>query len=245
MVPLPRLPANALTSSLAGGDRLDARSRKTIRADGPAPDGGGIGGGASTATGGSPAAAGRGGGPAGNAGDTPATVVPGGLLGAVPGATSDPGATGGFAAAAAAAGAPDVSAAGASSGALCTGLRGAGNGADAPEDAPECALGGAVTAGIEALATGVPAGVPPVVPAGGPAEPEDPAEAVAPASGGGGAVPTPNRVGEALGEDGSASGADSAACCALVRSAINELVSWSSAFWSTGAGFAGTVARLG
>jgi hypothetical protein len=70
-----------------------------------------------------------------------------------------------------------------------------------------------VTAGIEALATGVPAEA-------------DFGGGVMPGGGGGGAVPTPNRPGDAEGEDGSASGEDSAACCALVRSATSESVSF-------------------
>jgi hypothetical protein len=96
---------------------------------------------------------------------------------------------------------------GASRGVLCTALRGAGDGA----------AGGAVTAGMEALATGA---------AGDPLA-GDPGAAfeVAPAGGGGGAVPTPNKDGEAVGDDGSASGAASAVCWALVRSAISESVS--------------------
>ncbi|MDR3530898.1 MAG: hypothetical protein P4L90_10135, partial [Rhodopila sp.] len=110
--------------------------------------------------------------------------------------------------------------AGASSGALCTALRGAGDG------------GGAVTAGIDALATGVP-GAP------------DAAGVDMEGGGGGGAVPTPNSDGEVLGEDGSASGADCAACCALVRSAISESVSFFSASGSGASGFAGTVEMFG
>jgi hypothetical protein len=116
-------------------------------------------------------------------------------------------------------------------------LRGAGDGGAA----------GAVTAGMDALATGVP-GEPDVAggvapdggaPDGGAPDdgaPDDEAlddEAlgglapgvVAPGGGGGGAVPTPNRPGEAVGEDGSANGADWAACWALVRSATSESVS--------------------
>jgi hypothetical protein len=116
-----------------------------------------------------------------------------------------------------------------SSGALRTALRGAADGAGGG--------GGAVTAGIDALATGVP-GLPD--PAGALAE-----GALAEGAGGGGAVPTPNRFGEALGEDGSASGADCAACCALVRSATSESVSFFSAAASGSSGFAGTEAIFG
>jgi hypothetical protein len=111
---------------------------------------------------------------------------------------------------------------GASSGVLCTAFRGAADGG----------AGGAVTAGIEALATGVPG------------EP-DPVGGAADGGGGGGAVPTPNRLGEAVGEEGSASGADWAACCALVRSATNESVSFFKASGSEGAGLGGTVDMLG
>jgi hypothetical protein len=71
---------------------------------------------------------------------------------------------------------------------------------------------------MEALATGVSG------------EPESagllPAFGMAPGGGGGGAVPTPNRFGEVVGEDGSTSGAACAACCALVRSATSESVSF-------------------
>jgi hypothetical protein len=79
-------------------------------------------------------------------------------------------------------------------------LRGAGDGGAA----------GAVTAGMEALATGAPAEAAPaggVAPADEAAEGVAPAGGVAPGGGGGGAVPTPNRFGDAVGEDGSASGA--------------------------------------
>jgi polyhydroxyalkanoate synthase len=58
-------------------------------------------------------------------------------------------------------------------------------------------------------------------------------------------VPTPNRDGEALGEDGSDIGAACAACWALVRSATSDSVSFFSASWSGAAGLGGTVARLG
>jgi hypothetical protein len=70
---------------------------------------------------------------------------------------------------------------------------------------------------MEALATGAPAAAAPadgvapgegVAPASGaPGEEVAPAGGVAPGGGGGGAVPTPNRFGDAVGEDGSASGA--------------------------------------
>jgi hypothetical protein len=116
---------------------------------------------------------------------------------------------------------------GASSGVLCTALRGAGEGGVA-------GCGGEVTAGIDALATAVTvAGAPAAV--GG----------LTPGGGGGGAVPTPNRPGDAVGDEGSASGADCAACCALVRSATSDAVSFfnSSAFGASG--LAGTVARFG
>ena len=95
------------------------------------------------------------------------------------------------------------------------------------------ARGGAVTAGIDALATGVPGEPDPVV--GGVTE----------GGGGGGAEPTPNRDGEAVGEEGSASGADCAACCALVRSATSEAVSFFKASASGVSGLAGTVAMFG
>lgn len=71
---------------------------------------------------------------------------------------------------------------------LCTALRGAGDGA------------GAETAGMEALATFATGEAEPVAGA--------PDWETTPAGGGGGAVPTPKRLGEAVGEDGSASGAD-------------------------------------
>ncbi|MEA2769556.1 MAG: hypothetical protein QOD93_2518 [Acetobacteraceae bacterium] len=76
-------------------------------------------------------------------------------------------------------------------------------------------MAGAVTAGMDALATGE------AVPAGG-----VPVCEVAPGGGGGGAVPTPNRFGEAVGDDGSANGADWAACWALVRSATSDSVNF-------------------
>jgi hypothetical protein len=119
---------------------------------------------------------------------------------------------------------------GASSGVLLTALRGAAEGGVAGG-------GGAVTAGIDALATGVPPEPDPaaLAPAGG----------LAIVGGGGGAVPTPNNDGEAVGEDGSANGADCAACCALVRSATSESVSFFNASASGASGLAGTVAMLG
>jgi hypothetical protein len=116
--------------------------------------------------------------------------------------------------------------AGASSGAVSTAFRGAADGGAA-------GAGGAVTAGIDALATDVPGEPDPVV--GGVAE----------GGGGGGAEPTPNRDGEAVGEEGSASGADCAACCALVRSATSEAVSFFKASASGVSGLAGTVAMFG
>jgi hypothetical protein len=121
---------------------------------------------------------------------------------------------------------------GASSGVLCTGLRGAGDGG----------AGGAVTAGMEALATGEAlAGVP----GDPPAAAGWVAVGVTPGGGGGGAVPTPNRFGDAVGDDGSASGADCAACWALVRSATSESVSCFISSWLGGVGLAGTVDMLG
>jgi hypothetical protein len=129
-----------------------------------------------------------------------------------------------------------------SSGVLLTGRRGAGDGA----------VAGAVTAGMDALAVGVPAEW---VPALEVAAPEGPvpgaAAAAAPgaedaeAGTGGGAVPIPNSVGEALGDDGSANGAAWAACCALVRSATRESVNFFIASASGGGGLSGTVDRFG
>jgi hypothetical protein len=115
--------------------------------------------------------------------------------------------------------------AGASSGAVSTAFRGAADGGAA-------GAGGAVTAGIDALATDVPGEADPAV--GGAAD-----------GGGGGAEPTPNRDGEAVGEEGSANGADCAACCALVRSATSEAVSFFKASASGVSGLAGTVAMFG
>jgi hypothetical protein len=46
---------------------------------------------------------------------------------------------------------------------------------------------------------------------------------------GGGAVPTPNRPGAELGEDGSTSGASAAMCWALARSAISASAMFCSA----------------
>lgn len=85
-------------------------------------------------------------------------------------------------------------------------------------------VGGAWAAGSDALAA--------CVPGGG-------------AGGGGGKVLLPNSAGDALGDDGSAIGAASARCCALVLSAIRALARLviSARFGSTG--FGGTVARLG
>ena len=84
--------------------------------------------------------------------------------------------------------------------------------------------GGASAAGKEALAVAVPGG-------GG--------------GGGGGTVPLPNSPGDALGEDGSASGAAASACCVLVRSAISALAILASAARSGSVGFGGTDARFG
>lgn len=96
---------------------------------------------------------------------------------------------------------------------------------------------GAVTAGSEALATEPPpeAAVPP---AGVPA-------AVVDAGAGGGAVPTPNSDGDVLGDDGSGSGVVSAMCCALVRSATSESVSFFKASGSGDVGFGGTWSMFG
>ena len=121
-----------------------------------------------------------------------------------------------------------VVAAGACSGAASTALRGAADGAAAGA----AGAGGAVTAGIDALATGVPG------------EP-DPVVGEATEGGGGGAEPTPNRDGEAVGEEGSANGADCAACCALARSATSDAVSFFNASASGVSGLPGTVAMFG
>lgn len=123
-------------------------------------------------------------------------------------------------------------AAGASSGVLCTGLRGAGDG------------GGEVSLAGEAAAGGCGAGGEP----GGWAACSDALACPATAGrggGGGGSVPAPNSAGEALGEDGSASGAASAVCWAFVRSATRAAVSFCIASLSGGVGRAGTVERLG
>lgn len=72
-----------------------------------------------------------------------------------------------------------------------------------------------------------------------------PEEGIAPGGGGGGVVPTPNSDGDAVGDDGSAIGAACAACCALVRSAMSESVSFFKASWSGATGFPGTVDRFG
>jgi hypothetical protein len=181
--------------------------------------------------GGGGATAGRDGGPLGNGGGVPALAI------AVAGA--DGGVAGGVAVVGVAAGgvaaggvaADEVSADGGANGALCTALRGAGDGGVA-------GAGGAVTAGIEALATegpGAPDAADGLAAAGG----------LTPGGGGGGAVPTPNKPGEAEGEDGSARGADCAACCALVRSATRESVSFFSASTSGASGLGGTVEMLG
>jgi hypothetical protein len=114
---------------------------------------------------------------------------------------------------------------------LCTAFRGAGDGGVAGDGG----AAGAVTAGIEALATGVPP-----LPDGA-----APAVGVTPGGGGGGAVPTPNNPGEAVGEDGSASGAASAACCALVRSATSDSVSLFNSSAFGGSGLGGTVDIFG
>jgi hypothetical protein len=129
---------------------------------------------------------------------------------------------------------------GGSRSALCTGRRGAGDGAG----------GGAVTAGIDAFAVGAPEFEPPTA---GPPAAAAPAEvweavpgvAAAEAGAGGGAVPTPNNDGDALGDDGSANGAACAACWALVRSATREAVSFFIASASAGGGLGGTVDKFG
>lgn len=198
MVSLPRLAAKAFTSSAAGGLRFDASLTNTIVVDTPA-DGAGIGTGTTGGTGGGPAAAGRTGGAAGKAGGGPADGLP-----ALAVMATAPAGVPAFAAGVVWAGADCGE--GAGSGVLCTTLRGAGDGG----------AGGAVTAGMEALATGAPGDAPA---ADGGVD-----SAAAPGGGGGGAVPTPNRLGDAVGEDGSASGAASAACCALVRSATSDAV---------------------
>lgn len=225
IVPFPRLTANAFISADAGCERFDSRSRKTIVAVGPP------GGPPEGPTDEPPDGPGIGVSATGITCDAPAPDGrgggPAGSAGNGPDAAlpasatgAAPGATGSEAAPLEAAEPP----AGASKGSLCTGLRGAGDGGDA----------GALTAGMLALATGVPAAPPPEAPAFNPTF-----------GGGGGAVPTPNRPGEAVGDDGSASGADCAACCALVRSATSDAVNLFSASWSGGSGLAGTVAIFG
>ena len=240
IVPLPRLAANAFTSSAAGGDRFDASLRNTIVAEAPA-DGVGIGFGAGAAgAGGGPATAGRAGGAAGTAGGGPAgDAAVGSAAGGLPAravlAGGDAGGTDAVEAGAVELDGAELDGGSAASGALCTGLRGAADGAEA----------GALTAGIDALRAGVPdaAGEPGLAGDVGPGgvAPGD----VAPGGGGGGAVPIPNRLGDAVGDDGSASGAASAACWALVRSATSESVNCfiSSAFG--GVGLAGTDAMFG
>lgn len=71
------------------------------------------------------------------------------------------------------------------------------------------------------------------------------AVASAEGGGGGGAVPTPNNAGEALGEDGSGSGAVAASIRAFFRSATRPAVMAFSCFMFGGFGVAGTLARLG
>ena len=111
------------------------------------------------------------------------------------------------------------------SGALCTEVTGADLGAGGGPSG--CGFGGgALAAASEALA---PAGWPAAVPGGG----------------GGGAVPMPNRLGEAVREDGSANGAASAARWAWARSATRPAVSASNCLRSGGVGRSGTLARLG
>jgi hypothetical protein len=65
------------------------------------------------------------------------------------------------------------------------------------------------------------------------------------AGGGGDKLPTPNSPGEALGDDGSASGAAWLVYCALVRSATSPSVSFFIASRSGGSGLAGTEPRFG
>lgn len=227
--PLPRLPAKAFTSSAAGVERLEEPSTNTMVAVWPEPDvgiGAGIAGGGG---GGDPAAAGRAGGAAENAGCAAsggtaggAVATAGGGEGAKAGAAAwdDAGAE----AELAAAGAVGCAAAGGSRSALCTGRRGAGAGA-----------GGAVTAGSDAFAVVGP----------GPGFAVAAVSCAIGAGPGGGAVPTPNRDGDALGDDGSANGVACAACCALVRSATNDAVSFFIASTSAGGGLGGTVDRFG
>ena len=133
---------------------------------------------------------------------------------------------GGHGGAAAAAGAA-ARRGGASSGALCTALRGAADG------------GGGVAVGRRSHRRHRRAGH------RCPGERGPACRGLAAGGGGGGAVPTPNSDGEAVGEDGSASGADCAACCALVRSATSESVSFFNASASGVSGLAGTVAMFG
>lgn len=229
----PRFAAKAFTSAVAGTDRLEASGVNTIVAEGP-DDASGIGGdgaGTGAGAGAGPAALGRAGADSGSAGTGPAAAD----ATCSEGADADAACVDGAGVDGAAV---DADGAGAASGALRTALRGAGDGGG----------GGAVTAGIEALASPdefagpaapdeVACPAPPACPAAE-AAPDEGGDAITGA--GGGAVPTPNRVGDAAGEDGSASGADWAACWAFVRSAISESVSFFSAAWSGAAGFAGT-----
>ena len=119
-----------------------------------------------------------------------------GATGAAPAAAGRGGALDGNAGGDPASGVPalGVTIEGPSNGALWTGLRGAADGG------ANGGGGGAVTAGTDALAVGAVA------------EPAtfDPVAELA--ANGGGAVPTPNRAGDALGDEGSANGADCAAC---------------------------------
>jgi hypothetical protein len=229
MVALPRFAAKALTSSEAGSERAEARSGKTMVADEPV-EGAGIGVGVGGIAGGAPAAAGRLGGAAGKAGCWPASAAAtdgaGGVAGGIVAGpvTEGPVAAGRAVEGVLAGGGTCVGEG--SSGAACTALRGAAAGGVAG------AGDGAVTAGIDALATDIP---------GEPAS----ANGFTVGGGGGGAVPTPNSDGEAVGEEGSANGADWAACWALVRSATSEAVSFFKASASGASGFAGTVAMLG
>jgi len=126
-----------------------------------------------------------------------------------------------------------AAAAGAASGALCTGRNGAAEGGRAG------ALGaaGPVAAGNDALTAPVEAPPPGDAPAA--------AGSVTPAGGGGGAVPMPNKLGDAAGDDGSGNGVVAARYCAFARSATRPWVIVSSALRSGASGLGGTVARFG
>lgn len=114
---------------------------------------------------------------------------------------------------------PDAAAAGCSSGALCTDLRGAGIGGVGFTGVASD-VGGGLTAGMVTLA------------AGGVVD-------------GGTVVPTPNRPGDSVFEDGSGKGLACSRWCAAVRSATSESVIFFNASISGAAGLAGTVPILG